>query len=111
MSKQKCFIFEIVVMILSLSTFVYARGLIDPTRPVGFSGDSPLIQSVIVSPGRRLALINHHYYRIGQQVLGMTIVAIEKDDVTLQSQQGIVKVPVGLEVKKLSQVNHVEKRH
>ena len=70
----------------------------DPTRPPNLSGLSfgaaattpsgPILQSIVLSPKRRLALIDGKLLGIGNRVGGATLVAIEIDSVRLQEGRG-----------------------
>ena len=75
-----------------------AQALGDPTRPPNFAGLSfstaeaapsgPVLQSIVLSPKRRLALIDGKLIGIGDRVGGATLVAIEIDSVRLREGRG-----------------------
>ena len=89
---------------------VSAQVLGDPTRPPNFSGLSlgaaaatpsgPVLQSIVLSPRRRLALIDGKLIGIGDRVGGATLVAIEIDSVRLQEGRGTKVVKLLPDVRK-----------
>jgi hypothetical protein len=62
----------------------------DPTRPYVASAHGPaspprfLVNAIIVSSERRVAIVNGQRVVIGESVHGATVVAIEKDQLTLE---------------------------
>lgn len=87
------------------ATAAYAQTLRDPTRPPSFSesaqagelrgegraSQGPLLQSVIVSRGRKLALIDGRTYTIGDKVGEAKLVVISASEVTLR-ESGVNKI-------------------
>jgi MSHA biogenesis protein MshK len=71
-------------------------GLVDPTRPalgVGAvsapaDGGALTLQSTLISPRRRVAVINGRSYTVGERVDGARILAIEPYAVRLDTAQG-----------------------
>jgi MSHA biogenesis protein MshK len=69
-----------------------AQPLADPTRPPTQGaaqprqGDAPQtrLQSVLVSPGRSVAVIDGRAVRLGERIGDATVVSIEPAEVTLQ---------------------------
>ncbi len=84
--------------LLALAPWAQAQGLADPTRPPNFSGltpdgevaapAGPVLQSIVLSPGRRFALINGKVVAVGDRVGPATLVAIEIDSVRLREGGG-----------------------
>jgi MSHA biogenesis protein MshK len=77
-----------------LPGMAWAQGLSDPTRPplelmTGGTGDAPasLLQSVLMSGGRKLAVINGQVVPLGGKYGEARLVRIEPTEVTLQSGQ------------------------
>jgi len=74
-----------------------AQELADPTRrpdvraaePAAAQSVGPSLQLIILSPGRRLAVINGKTMRIGDRVGEARIVAIDVDSVRLRSGDGL----------------------
>ena len=69
----------------------FAQGLPDPTRPPSASvsdpapsGESSRLQSVLISPGRKLAVIDGRTVMLGGRVGDARVVAIAPAQVTLQ---------------------------
>ncbi|MGH8739596.1 MAG: MSHA biogenesis protein MshK [Burkholderiales bacterium] len=73
-----------------------AQGLADPTRPPSFSGEvsrsaaapASRLQSVLISPGRKLAVIDGRTVALGERVGDATVYAIAPNEVTLQKGAG-----------------------
>ena len=82
------------VAALALATLAPAAGaqvLIDPMRPPSYadaasdqSPDSIVLQSIILSAGRKLAVINGRTYRAGDRLGDARIAAISANSVTLK---------------------------
>lgn len=80
------------------TTTAFAQALHDPMRPPSFSesgsaGESrasqgPVLQSVIVSGGRKLALIDGRTYTVGDKVGEAKLLAISASEVTLRESTG-----------------------
>ena len=78
-----------------IATGAHAQALRDPTQPPSFSEGAsagapqgPILQSVIVSKGRTLAMIDGKAYREGDNVGGARIVAISGSEVLLRERGG-----------------------
>lgn len=81
---------------LAGATLVQAQALRDPTRPPGASGvriapgerTAPTgglqLQSILISPERRAAIISGQVVRLGELVQGHRLVAIGEGDVVLR---------------------------
>ena len=80
------------------ATTAFAQALRDPTRPPSFSesaregearvSQGPVLQSVIVSGGRKLALIDGRTYTVGDKVGEAKLVAISGSEVVLRESGG-----------------------
>lgn len=75
-----------------------AQALRDPTRPpmaslkgVVDKAERPgwLLQSVLISPERRYAIINGEIVQLGGSIAGAELVAIAEERVTLKTQEGM----------------------
>lgn len=99
------------VMLLFAGT-PFAQGLTDPTRPppaweIGREQDSrqadsgPVLQSVLISPTRKVAIINGETLRQGEKFGASRVVKITESEVVLQS---------GHETKVLKLFPKIEKR-
>ena len=71
-------------------------GLSDPTRPPGTSagaenndGGAGQLQSVILSGGRKLAIIDGVTYKVGERVGDARVLLIDAEVVRLRDAQGI----------------------
>ena len=81
-----------------LDTPAFGQALRDPTEPPAFvegsaragapAASGPLLQSVILSEGRRLALIDGKTYQQGDKLGNATIAAISINEVTLRGSAG-----------------------
>jgi MSHA biogenesis protein MshK len=83
---------------LASASAAIAQGLRDPTRPPFGSGKSVSaksnysgwnLQSVLISPERRYAIINSEIVAIGGSVGGAELVAIAAERVTLRTRDGL----------------------
>jgi MSHA biogenesis protein MshK len=87
------------LILLSVATASAAQALGDPTVPPyaygvavsasGGAASGPALQSILLSPVRRLAVIDGRMVRIGDRVGGALVVAIEIDSVKLRRGDGI----------------------
>src|SRR3954469_21464878 len=85
-------------MCLGSASAGIAQGLRDPTRPPFGSGKSVAakvsssgwnLQSVLISPERRYAIINGEIVAIGGSVGGAELVAVAAERVTLRTRDGM----------------------
>ena len=83
---------------IAIASTTFAQALRDPTRPpagsaksaAGKAGQSGwILQSVLISPGRRYAIINGEVVAIGGSIAGAELVAIAAERVTLRTQEGL----------------------
>lgn len=67
------------------------EALRDPTRPYspvkGFRASSPafVVNAIIISPRRRVAIVNGRRVAVGGSLDGATVIAIEKDHLILDA--------------------------
>jgi MSHA biogenesis protein MshK len=69
----------------------HAQALRDPTRPPDFSAAAPeveatvsALQSVLISPGRRVAVISGRTVAVGDQVGNAKVISIREGEVVLR---------------------------
>jgi MSHA biogenesis protein MshK len=98
---------------LTLVPCAFAQSLNDPTRPptvsaatdAGATVDSALVlQSILVSPGRRLAVINGQTVKQGDKLGETRVVDIREGEVVLRSDQEItvLKLFPGIEKERVA---------
>lgn len=87
-----------------------AQTLRDPTRPpaVGGKGEASksepsgwVLQSVLISPERRYAIINGEIVQIGGSIAGAELIAVAAERVTLRTRQGLRVVRLFPDVARL----------
>lgn len=97
----------------SASQAALAQPLGDPMRPPATPGPSPAqaageaapaaarLQSVLISPGRRVAVIDGRVVRLGERIGDATLVAISESQVVLQRADAreTLKLNPGVEKK------------
>ena len=107
----------VVLLMTGDMSIAWASDLIDPTRPPAslgiFRGDDggvdidsgPILQSVLISPGRRIAIISGHAVQVGEKVGDATVVKIADDEVTMRSgtKMETLKIFPGIEKKPTSE--------
>jgi MSHA biogenesis protein MshK len=76
-----------------LSHMALAEILADPTQPAGAgmrggAPTGPVLQSVLISPGRRLAVIDGQTVQLGGKFGSATVVSITEVGVVLKDQEG-----------------------
>lgn len=84
------------LLVLLAAVPVMAELLSDPTRPPGEAGEigleaeaaGPVLQSVILGPGRKSAVINGQVVALGQRVGDHVLVQVNERAVVLQNPQG-----------------------
>ena len=91
-----------------------AQAMRDPTRPPAASTGSVvgrtepsgwILQSVLISPERRYAIINGEVVAIGGSVAGAELVAVAAERVTLRTQGGLRVVHLFPDVTRLGAAN------
>jgi MSHA biogenesis protein MshK len=97
-----------VVLGLLAASSAFAQGLQDPTRPPSASpsventrDEASRLQSVLISPGRKLAVIDGRTVTLGERVGDATVVAIAPAQVILQrgGSYQTLKLHPGIEKK------------
>jgi MSHA biogenesis protein MshK len=87
-----------------------AQALRDPTRPPSASTKAAsgkpeqsgwILQSVLISPERRSAIINGEIVQIGGSIAGAELIAIAAERVTLRTQEGLRTVQLFPDVTRL----------
>lgn len=84
-------------LLLFLITAAYAEGLPDPIRPptaLGMQSDAaatsgPVLQSVLISPDRRLAVISGQTLRVGDKFGDARVTRISEGTVDLSSNGSV----------------------
>ncbi len=82
------------------ATFALAENLSDPTRPpvaLGFAQEAnipvstsgPVLQSVLISPGRMVAIINGQTVKLGEKFGDAYVVKITETEVVLRKDKDI----------------------
>jgi MSHA biogenesis protein MshK len=74
-----------------------AQTLRDPTRPPFLGAKGPgqiersgwILQSVLISPERRYAIINGEVVALGGSIAGAELIAIAEERVTLRTREGL----------------------
>jgi MSHA biogenesis protein MshK len=75
-----------------------AQALRDPTRPPAMSARGGasrieqsgwILQSVLISPERRYAIINGEVVRLGGSIAGAELVSVAEERVTLRTREGL----------------------
>jgi MSHA biogenesis protein MshK len=98
-----------VVCMAVVSTAV-AQELRDPTRPpalsaIGVAGKTEqsgwILQSVLISPERRYAIINGEVVPLGGSIAGAELVAVAAERVTLRTRDGLRVVHLFPDVTRL----------
>jgi MSHA biogenesis protein MshK len=97
-----------IVLGLLAASSAFAQGLSDPTRPPSASpsiqnttDEVSRLQSVLISPGRKLAVIDGRTVALGERVGDATVVAIAPAQVILQrgGSYQTLKLHPGIEKK------------
>lgn len=98
------------LLCLSVAMPSVAQALADPTRPPNAAGapvdvsgsaaSSPVLQSILLSPNRRLALIDGRTVQVGDRVGDARVVAIDVDSVKLRGGGGVTVMKLLPEVRK-----------
>jgi MSHA biogenesis protein MshK len=83
----------LVLAICGTQAFAQPRGLVDPTRPPTVDAETPAatapkpgprLQSVLISPSRRVAVINGSAVAVGGKVGDATVASISEGAVVLK---------------------------
>ena len=98
------------VVCMAAASMAVAQALRDPTRPPagsarGIGGRTEpsgwILQSVLISPERRYAIINGEIVRIGGSIAGAELVAVAAERVTLRTREGLRVVHLFPDVTRL----------
>lgn len=102
----------LLVALLFAAAGAMAQGLSDPTRPPGVAGSAPQsgaidevpaggpqLQSVLISPSRRIAIINGSTVSLGGMVGEAKVVRISQTEVVLRrgAETEVLKMYPGIE--------------
>ncbi len=91
-----------------------AENLRDPTRPPAVSAKGAagkiepsgwILQSVLISPERRYAIINDEVVRLGGSIAGAELIAVAEERVTLRTREGLRIVHLFPDVTRLGGVD------
>lgn len=102
----------VLIVALAFSACAYAGGLSDPTRPNFGAGAAAAtsgwqLSSTLISPHRRLAIINGRAVAVGDRIAGATVVAIQPATVQLRTDAGEVTLElVSTDIKRPSNNGH-----
>jgi MSHA biogenesis protein MshK len=86
------------VLCMAVASTAVAQALRDPTRPAagssraaaGKTGQSGwVLQSVLISPERRYAIINGEVVAVGESISGAQLIAVAAERVTLRTREGL----------------------
>ena len=87
------------LLMLAAASAGFAESLSDPTRPpaslglvqdgVSAASSGPILQSVLISPGRRVAIISGQTVRLGEKFGEARVVRITESEVLLRSGTGV----------------------
>jgi MSHA biogenesis protein MshK len=98
---------------MAVATTAGAQALRDPTRPPATSGKGAagknatgwILQSVLISPERRYAIINGEVVPVGGSVGGAELIAVAAERVTLRTHEGLRVVQLFPDVTRLGSVD------
>ena|SRR3990167_6073284 len=90
------YLLRILLLLVSFSGCIHCAcaQLVDPTRPAGYVEMTPSrftaweLTAILISPERRVAVINSQPVQVGDQLLGETVIAIEPNTVQLEGADG-----------------------
>lgn len=82
-------IFFYFILAILFSQTIYAE-IRDPTRPSGYeeSGGPSEVNAIIISSDRRIAIIGEKSVKVGDELFGEKVIAIDRDSVTLEGSNG-----------------------
>jgi MSHA biogenesis protein MshK len=112
LTRHLTILFAVACMAIASSTF--AQALRDPTRPPAASAKNAaakaeqsgwILQSVLISPERRYAIINGEVVPVGGSIAGAELVAIAAERVTLRTQEGLRVIHLLPDVTRLGAVD------
>lgn len=92
MSRQKTWSVPVFLLLFPLESF--AAAFPDPTRPASFTPSAaaspagrPRLESVLIAPDRRIAVISGQRVQVGDRVYGAEVVSITEGAVVLRTGQ------------------------
>jgi MSHA biogenesis protein MshK len=102
--------------VLAGSTIGHAQGLPDPTRPPAMSesageqdasaaSSGPVLQSVLISPSRRIATINGQVLKLGDKFGEARVTKITENEVVLRNGQEMQTLKLFPQVEKQTASN------
>lgn len=106
--------------LLVAASAAHGQALRDPTRPPGPGARTATgkaeqsgynLQSVLISPERRYAIINGEIVPIGGSVGGAELVAVAPERVTLRTRDGLREVPLFPDVVRPGAEGAASSRH
>ena len=98
------------VVCMAVASIAVAQALRDPTRPPAASAKEVsgkieqsgwILQSVLISPERRYAIINGEVVPLGGSIAGAELVAVAEERVTLRTREGLRVVHLFPDVTRL----------
>ncbi len=93
----------LIMMNILIMPFAYGSSLKDPTLPTYYQGihgekraiNGLIVDSILISKHRRIAIVNHDALEIGDTILGSKIIGIQKNTVKFKSaKHGKFTVPL-----------------
>ena len=102
------------VFCLAVASTSVAQALRDPTRPPAAGAKAVagkaeqsgwILQSVLISPERRYAIINNEVVPVGGSIAGAELVAIAEERVTLRTREGLRVLHLFPDVTRLGAVD------
>lgn len=86
------------MLAMATASAIQAQGLPDPTRPSAVPGmagaapvdaSGPVLQSVLIAPGRRLAVVSGQTLRVGDKFGEARVTRISEGSVDLSGNSGV----------------------
>jgi hypothetical protein len=107
MKAIDCVLLSAVLLGAAAPVTAAVDGLPDPTRPSYLAGEpseargAPMLQSTLVSPARRLAIINGRSYMVGSRLGDAEVSAIHPNEVVLRrgGQQQVLRLMPAAQIK------------
>lgn len=103
----KCLGFVLVLGGVMNISFAATAVMRDPTQPPGYESDvsrvpeTLMVNAIIYSPSRKVAMLNHKYVKEGDNIYGAKVIKITPNGVILSdSKKGQYEIPLSSEVKK-----------
>ncbi|WP_334191114.1 MSHA biogenesis protein MshK [Noviherbaspirillum sp.] len=108
MDTVKILLVPLGCMLLAVAPVAASSGLPDPTRPpsinhssTGVDASGPVLQSVLIAPGRKEAVISGRTVKVGHQVGEARVEMIAESEVVLRNGKDVqvLKLFPGIEKK------------